>query len=202
MDFLYPREGTETSKSRPCRMASVIFFIPARGRKHPPESALIVRIGFSLSPRGDGNRRSEIVDLIAPDFLYPREGTETRCSLSQAPHAMIFFIPARGRKHIFAARRVYRVRFYLSPRGDGNVHSSIRTHASNDFLYPREGTETNIMMPLSKKSVDFLYPREGTETHTGAPSISCNRDFLHPRKGPPFPTKIDIFAIHLFTNSA
>ena len=50
--------------------------------------------------------------------------------------------------------------------------------------------------------MDFLYPREGTETKWSIPLTLQHPDFLYPREGPPFPTKIDIFAIHLFTNSA
>ena len=55
-DFLYPREGTET--------VSLL-------------DVVLVLIGFSLSPRGDGNDYPRGLIVIVPDFLYPREGTET-----------------------------------------------------------------------------------------------------------------------------
>ena len=58
----------------------------------------------------------------------------------------IFFIPARGRKQINAVTCA-------------SIH--------DDFLYPREGTETMLIFILFSSYPDFLYPREGTETKVG-----------------------------------
>ena len=96
----------------------------------------------------------------------------------------IFFIPARGRKQV---------------KYDLGLAPDI------DFLYPREGTETSVILAIcsylrisfipargrkpkdavARKRInhDFLYPREGTETID--PSIICDTflDFLYPREG-------------------
>ena len=162
----------------------MIFFIPARGRKHR------VRIQCTDS---------------ADDFLYPREGTETLLP-SYHPlrrYGRIFFIPARGRKQ-------------------PATHQLVHRH--HDFLYPREGTETRrvaahivafyrfSLSPRGDGNGKFLKTVSACARFSLSPRGDGNRktslyvfagcDFLYPRKGPPFPTKIDIFAIHLFTNSA
>ena len=169
-DFLYPREGTETcgAKSRGTAYSGFplsprgdgnmsrreykmikrrIFFIPARGRKQQVDAIINGVFGVSLSPRGDGNSAAALLVSLSPDFLYPREGTETT-ECRNAPSAyLIFFIPARGRKQWILARRFVGVK---------------------DFLYPREGTETLRSPPRGPAPPDFLYPREGTETSFSA----------------------------------
>ena len=78
-DFLYPREGMETIYRLVARTNAIrIFFIPARGRKHSGKAVLLANGGgFYLSPRGDGNSAAARLVSLSPDFLYPREGTET-----------------------------------------------------------------------------------------------------------------------------
>ena len=121
---------------------------------------------FSLSPRGDGNYFVFYCGGAFDDFLYPREGTETSRFDNLLEWQLIFFIPARGRKHArIISRSIFFViffipargrkrralgmgapgrRFSLSPRGDGNYFlASASSHLSMDFLYPREGTETS-----------------------------------------------------------
>ena len=57
-------------------------------------------------------------------------------------------------------------------------------YTAEDFLYPREGTETCILGVCCKLSEgDFLYPREGTETRRGSPIQRISSDFLYPREG-------------------
>ena len=161
-----------------------IFFIPARGRKP-------LRAYSAVRP--------------IPDFLYPREGTET---------------PTQ-------ARRPQSGRDFLYPREGTETLSATCTAASRpDFLYPREGTETPVSATviMAPQRIFFIPARGRKPDAVPAPArgplgfslsprgdgnisriISAefiSHDFLHPRKGPPFPTKIDIFAIHLFTNSA
>ena len=36
--------------------------------------------------------------------------------------------------------------------------------AEKDTTYPREGTETGVLLPQLKQGGDTTYPREGTET--------------------------------------
>ena len=72
-----------------------------------------------------------------------------------------------------------------------------------DFLYPREGTETaRLYMTGAIKLGIFFIPARGRKQVKYDLGLAPDIDFLYPREGPPFPTKIDIFAIHLFTNSA
>ena len=126
-----------------------IFFIPARGRKQRGGPARVIKSGFSLSPRGDGNRSMISLAFMSSisDFLYPREGTETVARPVCSGGRSIFFIPARGRKHMWPLKRLsppvilfipargrklefaqaeeHHYRFSLSPRGDGNRKSHI-----------------------------------------------------------------------------
>ena len=95
--------------------------------------------------------------------------------------------------------------FSLSPRGDGNSIMLAYAWTTDDFLYPREGTETaaarcplafwsrfslsprgdgNLHFPISRHAaIDFLYPREGTETASGVWPRHFGADFLYPREG-------------------
>ena len=114
----------------------------------------------------------------------------------------IFFIPARGRKLTMLV-------------GELDLR--------DDFLYPREGTETTVFFCCRASARIFFIPARGRKLcgiehfsypyeiffipargrkQTASANYPIATDFLHPREGPPFPTKIDIFAIHLFTNSA
>ena len=96
--FFIPARGRKRLLTPAVYHAGGIFFIPARGRKHPPESALIVRIGFSLSPRGDGNPVIHSQRPHSSRFsLSPRGDGNLALSRSSIPQR-IFFIPARGRK--------------------------------------------------------------------------------------------------------
>ena len=120
VDFLYPREGTETRILERCHLSGLIFFIPARGRKPYGRARLcLVMMIFFIPARGRKPADFEHVTFVHGDFLYPREGTETaaaRCPLA------------------------FWSRFSLSPRGDGN--SSFSQSAScccQIFFIPARG---------------------------------------------------------------
>ena len=104
------------------------------------------RNGFSLSPRGDGNVLLDGFNHQDRRFSLSPRGDGNRSTTSwTSSRVSIFFIPARGRKHVVVAFDVL---------------------AHLDFLYPREGTETAITQTRMIWAYDFLYPREGTETAT------------------------------------
>ena len=170
-DFLYPREGTETTSSpRLLMLALPIFFIPARGRKLLHLLLCIIINGFSLSPRGDGNPEIYCIGADVHDFLYPREGTETTASFSRRIIvALIFFIPARGRKQQVVVPAKFYLRFSLSPRGDGSIFSNFphKIWCPRIFFIPARGRK-QIQHIRNLGVDDFLYPREGTETSTFA----------------------------------
>ena len=139
------------------------FSLSPRGdgnRRYSPQNYGVAR--FSLSPRGDGNPARDRVWQRDYDFLYPREGTETLPTGLISTHA-------DG--------------FSLSPRGDGNQSPLFLLPLFLDFLYPREGTETICLARFCSTVDDFLYPREGTETHTCASRPLARGDFLYPREG-------------------
>ena len=94
--------------------------------------------------------------------LSPRGDGNNRFTPLRLVSNLIFFIPARGRKQ-------ERLAFVNSP--------------NNDFLYPREGTETALYATTYNQNVrDFLYPREGTETRlANAVSPLMPRFSLSPR---------------------
>ena len=168
-DFLYPREGTETPLFFLARPEGAwIFFIPARGRKQRGGPARVIKSGFSLSPRGDGN------------IVF---------SQSQPNHAMIFFIPARGRKPIVAANGVIRVGFSLSPRGDGN--QSVVTLCPLAFLIffiPARGRKPNGYFNIFLE-VDFLYPARGRKLDKGNAFTDARAGFSLSPQGATIPNK-------------
>ena len=205
IDFLYPREGTETMALAPSQQRSADFLYPREGTETMISLAFISSFRFSLSQRGDGNSmrglfcRSKSRFSLSPrgdgnpcimllpshcpqDFLYPREGTETHRRTSRHYILVIFFIPARGRKHPFVHHFQLLCRFSLSPRGDGNFAQGFQLFNSFDFLYPREGTETSVASNPNVSLTDFLYPREGTETRIHHAAVSHRHRFsLSPR---------------------
>ena len=75
IDFLYPREGTETHARRRPQMRLLSIF---------------------LSPRGDGNRMIVLSHSTHVDFLYPREGTETAMTAARAQTRNDFLYPREG----------------------------------------------------------------------------------------------------------
>ena len=158
-----------------------IFFIPARGRKHFAFLRCRLLQRFSLSPRGDGNLLPLFLLPLFPDFLYPREGTETTWCRSPCLYTADFLYPRKGTET--ASGTVVISNFYLI------------------FFIPARGRKQQVVVP-AKFYLRFSLSPRGDGNLPAAHLVSDYQDFLYPRKGPPFPTKIDIFAIHLFTNSA
>ena len=95
---LSPR-GDGNCMRRGSRRYRMTQLIPARGRKPGNRARRKGIPGHNLSPRGDGNGQRLYVAHFGLDTTYPREGTETLCSVKS------LWINSRHN---------------LSPRGDGN----------------------------------------------------------------------------------
>ena len=164
---------------------------------------------FSLSPRGDGNTCMPGPLTRISDFLYPREGTETRLACScclarnmiffipargrkrelfniRSQGAQIFFIPARGRKHDDVPSHAQKTcGFSLSPRGDGNSLKRGLSQKSQRFSLSPRG-DGNVYQPLlvNQCSGFSLYPRgDGNAIRSLSLPSPLNPDFLYPREG-------------------
>ena len=202
-DFLYPREGTETFCISSLSVIAKIFFIPARGRKPIATISIAAISRFSLSPRGDGN-----VYLLPHfprhvDFLYPREGTETARGKPRPAFGADFLYPREGTETTWCRSPCLYTADFLYPR-KGTETASGTVVISNFYLIffiPARGRKQQVVVP-AKFYLRFSLSPRGDGNLPAAHLVSDYQDFLYPRKGPPFPTKIDIFAIHLFTNSA
>ena len=143
MIFFIPARGRKLWYTQNAAGGDRIFFIPARGRKRLAVNPvpLLARI-FFIPARGRKQSYSKIVQYVF-DFLYPREGTETLPPFFLLLLSSGFSLSPRGdgnnRLHV---HRYLPPRFSLSPRGDGNSPTVDVAHTAPDFLYPREGTET------------------------------------------------------------
>ena len=79
-----------------------------------------------------------------PIFFIPARGRKLRGFARNTSERLIFFIPARGRKHLnFNFYQIAFWIFFIPARGRKRFHSYFKFFlVIDDFLYPREGTET------------------------------------------------------------
>ena len=151
------------------------------GNIHRPRPSILMP-RCNLSPRGDGNAGKQPLRVEYAVAIYPREGTETSADHRRRTSRKLQFIPARGRKPQVSSRvpicihvaiypregtetvsgifRAQTRRCNLSPRGDGNRISGIRTPYVTVAIYPREGTETRrICLPSTAVKLQFIPAR-------------------------------------------
>ena len=214
MDTTYPREGTETyfCFALLSLLSNLTQLIPARGRKRFDLLFFRHLYPTQLIPaRGRKRLRRIGRSSRVPDTTYPREGTETPTPPQSRQSGRTQLIPARGRKRCGASggQAVCRDTTYpregtetyfrprglalagrhnLSPRGDGNVYSSVRAVMRSvtqlipargrklipkkdgggklaTQLIPARGRKPGHWVCVSWCCIDTTYPREGTETH-------------------------------------
>ena len=91
----YPREGTETRLSRNPSVSKPSQLIPARGRKQFTRNLSNEHLRHNLSPRGDGNVKSDCYFLGLLVTTYPREGT-TAFSFATTVHLSVTTYPRKG----------------------------------------------------------------------------------------------------------
>ena len=95
------------------------------------------------------------------------------------------FIPARGRKHQSVLQTLRCTAYYnLSPQGDGNIYfRCVKAFCLCITIYPRKGTETQIMFkPIYEMDIT-IYPRKGTETSSFCRQTQPCVITIYPRKG-------------------
>ena len=164
-DFLYPREGTETCSYTYLSAMWSDFLYPREGTEthkciHPPATDA--------------------------DFLYPREGTETALVFAQCLFLYRFSLSPRGDGNIplLLMYLATSAGFSLSPRGDGNGHWHALLIENNDFLYPREGTETFYLCDaLTHSHGIFFIPARGQKLYSRSKISFAVPIFFIPARG-------------------
>ena len=107
-------------------------------------------------------------DYVVVVAIYPREGTETKISISAIASAAVAIHPREGTE----TQGNYGILFFvvgcnLSPRGDGNEAGAGHNAIKNKLQFiPARGRKRKIIVLGMMIAVVAIHPREGTETQT------------------------------------
>ncbi len=116
-----------------------------------------------------------------PIFFIPARGRKHIISERTHTFDLIFFIPARGRKHIAVGYRENAgLIFFIPARGWKCALTRLLLYDVPIFFIPVRGRKFNAFI-LLRCLYDFLYPRERTEMLDCAAAIVVSRFSLSPR---------------------